>query len=151
MMRTGILLLAVGSILSGSAGAQLTVNTLPPELAQKIDEVAERALDQTGVPSASLAIVRDGQIAYTKAYGKGRLDPPEAAEPRMRYSIGSISKQFTAASVLLLEQQGKLSLDDKVAKYLPDLTRANEVSIRMLLSHTSGYQDHWPEDYLSRR
>ena len=66
----------------------------------------------------------------------------------MRYSIGSISKQFTAAAILLLEQQGKLSIDDKVAKYLPDLTRANEITIRMLLSHTSGYQDYWPEDYL---
>ena len=59
----------------------------------------------------------------------------------MRYSIGSISKQFTAAAILLLEQQGKLSIDDPVSKYIPDLTRANEVTIRMLLSHTAGYQD----------
>src|SRR5436189_5725942 len=66
----------------------------------------------------------------------------------MRYSIGSISKQFTAASILLLQKQGKLSLDDKVAKFIPDLTRANEVTIRQLLSHTSGYQDYWPQDYV---
>ncbi len=66
----------------------------------------------------------------------------------MRYSIGSISKQFTAAAILLLQEQGKLSVDDKVAKYLPGLTRANEVSIRQLLSHTSGYQDYWPQDYV---
>jgi len=66
----------------------------------------------------------------------------------MRYSIGSISKQFTAASILLLQEQGKLSLDDKVSKFLPDLTRANEVTIRQLLSHTSGYQDYWPQDYV---
>ncbi len=95
-----------------------------------------------------MAIVQNGQIADTKGYGKVRLDPPEAAEPRMRYSIGSISKQFTAAAILFLEQQAKLSLDDKVSKYLPDLTRAGEITIRMLLSHTSGYQDYWPEDYL---
>jgi CubicO group peptidase (beta-lactamase class C family) len=50
--------------------------------------------------------------------------------------------------MLLLQEQGKLSLDDKVAKYVPDLTRANEVSIRQLLSHTSGYQDYWPQDYV---
>jgi CubicO group peptidase (beta-lactamase class C family) len=143
-----MLLLLAGSFFAGPAGAQLEVNQLPPDLEQKVDQVAEQALAQTGVPSASLAIVRDGEIAYTKGYGRARLEPAEAAEPRMRYSVGSISKQFTAAAVLLLEQQGKLSIEDSVSKYLPELTRANEVTIRMLLSHTSGYQDYWPEDYL---
>lgn len=151
MLRIGILVIAA-ALFGGSAEAQLDVNKLPPDLAQKIDQVAQRALEQTGVPSASVAIVRDGSIAYTRAYGKARLGsesvPAEAAEPAMRYSVGSISKQFTAAAILLLEQQGKLSIDDKVAKYLPDLTRADEITIRMLLSHTSGYQDYWPEDYL---
>ena len=66
----------------------------------------------------------------------------------MRYSIGSISKQFTAAAILMLQQEGKLSLDDPVGKYVPGLTRGNEVTIREILSHTSGYQDYWPEDYL---
>src|ERR1700691_667224 len=148
MLRNRILLLGLGIFLAASAPAQLAVDKLPPDLAQKLDQTAEQALAQTGVPSASVAIVQNGEIAYTKGYGKARLDPPEPAEPRMRYSIGSISKQFTAASILLLEQQGKLSLDDKVGKYLPDLTRADEITIRMLLSHTSGYQDYWPEDYL---
>ena len=66
----------------------------------------------------------------------------------MRYGIGSISKQFTAACVLLLQQEGKLSLDDPVSKYIPGLTRGNEVTIRQMLSHTSGYQDFWPQDYV---
>ena len=66
----------------------------------------------------------------------------------MRYSIGSISKQFTAAAILLLQEQGKLSLEDPVGKYVPGLTRGNEVTIRQILSHTAGYQDYWPEDYL---
>jgi CubicO group peptidase (beta-lactamase class C family) len=136
------------ALAAAAAGAQLTVNTLPPDLAQKVDGVAEHALSTTGVPSASLAIVRNGAIVYTKAYGKAHLDPDEAAEPRMRYSIGSISKQFTAAAILMLQQDGKLSVDDPVGKYLPELTRANEVTIREVLSHTSGYEDYWPEDYL---
>jgi CubicO group peptidase (beta-lactamase class C family) len=113
-----------------------------------MDAAAEEVLAKTGVPSASVAIVEHGAIVYTHAYGKAKLHPPVPATPAMRYSIGSISKQFTAAAVLLLEQQGKLSVNDPVSKYLPDLTRANEVTIRMLLSHTSGYQDFWPEDYL---
>ena len=66
----------------------------------------------------------------------------------MRYSIGSISKQFTAAAILLLQEQGKLSLDDKVSKWVPALTSGDEVTIRQLLSHTSGYQDYAPQDYM---
>ena len=66
----------------------------------------------------------------------------------MRYSIGSISKQFTAAAILMLQEEGKLSLDDPVGKYIPGLTRGDEVTIRQILSHTSGYQDYWPEDYV---
>ncbi len=135
--------------------AGLVVNALPAELQQKIDETAQQVLKETGVPSASVAIVRDGQIAYTHAYGTARLGADGsvhgagavAATPAMRYSIGSISKQFTATAVLMLEQQGKLSLNDPISKWLPDLTRANEVTLRMVLSHTSGYQDYWPEDY----
>jgi D-alanyl-D-alanine carboxypeptidase len=146
-MRALVLLFCgVGVTVSGHA--QLAVNKLPADLTAKVDQVAEQVLQQTGVPSASVAIVRDGQIAYTHAYGKARLEPVEDAQPAMRYSVGSISKQFTAAAILLLEQEGRLSIEDPVSKYLPDLTRANEVTIRMLLSHTSGYQDYWPEDYL---
>jgi len=107
---------------------------LPAEMQQKIDKVAMDALAKTGVPSASVAVVKDGQIAYLRAFGNARLDPATPAKPEMRYSIGSISKQFTAAAILLLQEQGKLSLDDKVGKFIPGLTRANEVSIRQILS-----------------
>jgi len=121
---------------------------LSPDLQQKIDRIAADTLTKTGVPSASVAIVKNGHIDYLHAYGNARLDPAIPAKADMRYSIGSISKQFTAAAVLLLQEQGKLSLDDKVAKFLPDLTQANDVTIRQLLSHTSGYQDYWPQDYV---
>jgi D-alanyl-D-alanine carboxypeptidase len=112
-----------------------------------IDKAAHDVLTRTGVPSASIAIVKNNQIVYLQAYGDARLEPRLAAGPPMRYSIGSISKQFTATAILMLAEQGKLSLDDSVGKFLPDLTRANEVTIRQLLSHTSGYQDYWPQDY----
>ena len=104
--------------------------------------------EKTTISPEALATMGEGQIAYVKAYGDARLDPKAAARPEMRYSIGSISKQFTAAAILLLQEQGKLSLDDKVARFIPDLTRAGEVTIRQLLSHTSGYQDYWPQDYV---
>jgi D-alanyl-D-alanine carboxypeptidase len=124
-----------------------TDSLLPAPLRNNIDQAARDVLARTGVPSASIAIVKNDQIAYLQAYGDARLQPKMAARPGMRYSIGSISKQFTATAILLLTEEGKLSLDDPVGKYLPDLTRANEVTIRQLLSHTSGYQDYWPQDY----
>lgn len=133
------------------AAVQATAQTsspLSPEVTARIDAAAEKQLAATGVPSASIAVVKDGQIAYVHAYGKARLDPPLVAAPAMQYSIGSVSKQFTAAAMLLMQEQGKLNLNDPVSKYLPQLTRANEVTLRMLLSHTSGYQDFWPEDYV---
>jgi D-alanyl-D-alanine carboxypeptidase len=135
-------------ILACSCARANAQTQLPTEMQQKIDKVASDALAKTGVPSASVAVVRDGQIAYLHAYGHARLDPETPAKPEMRYSIGSISKQFTAAAILLLQEEGKLSLDDKVGKFVPNLTRANEVTIRQLLSHTSGYQDYWPQDYV---
>ena len=115
----------------------------------KIDGIAAKALAESGAPSVAIAVVESGKIALEKAYGKGRLEPPVDARPDMRYSIGSVSKQFLAASVLLLVQDGKLSLDDRVSKYLPDLTRAGEITIRQLLTHTSGYQDYYPQDYVA--
>lgn len=123
-------------------------DTLSPELRSAIDKAAAEVLETTGAPSASVAVVRDGAIAYVHAYGLATIEPPTPATTEMRYSIGSISKQFTAAAILLLAEDRKLSLDDKVAKWLPDLTRANDVTIRQLLSMTSGYQDFWPQDYV---
>ncbi len=137
-----------GMGLSFSSDNETTQRVSRAEMQQKIDRVATDALAKTGVPSASVAVVKDGQIAYLHAYGNARLDPSTPAKPEMRYSIGSISKQFTAAAILLLQEQGKLSLGDKIGKFIPGLTRASEVTIRQLLSHTSGYQDYWPQDYV---
>lgn len=147
MRKHNFYLLALFILLAATLASAQSQSALMPDLREKIDKIATDALAKTGVPSASVAIVKDGQIAYVHAYGDARLDPQTTARPDMRYSIGSISKQFTAAAILLLQERGKLSLDDKVAKFVPDLTRANEVTIRQLLSHTSGYQDFWPQDY----
>jgi CubicO group peptidase (beta-lactamase class C family) len=125
-----------------------TTNSLPLEVSKKIDDAAMKMLSESGVPSASIAVVKDGKLAYTKAYGLADIASHRPATTSMIYSIGSISKQFTAASILLLAEQGKLSLDDPVGHWLPDLTRANEVTIRQVLSMTSGYQDYWPQDYV---
>ena len=134
-------------LLASSALAQPAAQ-LSPDLRGRIDRVVLDGLASTGAPSASIAIVKDGQIVYLHAYGNARLDPPTPAQSSMRYSLGSISKQFTATAILMLAEQGKLSLDEPVARFLPDITRARDITIRQLLSHTSGYQDYWPQDYV---
>jgi CubicO group peptidase (beta-lactamase class C family) len=121
---------------------------LIPDIGPRVDSISYQLLQSSGVPSASVAVVRNGQLAYAKAYGAAKLEPRTAATADLRYAIGSISKQFTAVAALLLQQDGKLKLDDPVSKYIPGLTRGNDVTVRMLLSHTSGYQDFWPQDYV---
>src|SRR5258708_2445565 len=117
---------------------------IQPETQSEIDKAVTDILARTGAPSASVAIVKDGAIVYEHAYGNARLEPPAPATPQMRYSIGSISKQFTATAVLLLAEEGKLSLDDRGLRLLPEVPRPNRVTIRQLLSITSGYQGFLP-------
>ena len=141
------LALAAAAFLAGAPLAAQQVNTLPPDLAAKVEAAIADVMNKTSVPSASLGIVRDGRIAYVRAFGKARLSPPVAASPEMHYAIGSISKQFTVAAVMVLAQEGKLSIDDPVSRWFPELTRAKEVTLRNLMSHTSGYEDYAPQDY----
>ena len=133
-------------VLAAPLGAQS--GSSGDRLAAQVDSIAADVLKSTGVPSASVAVVRNGKLAYAQAYGAAKLGPRVAARPDMRYGIGSVSKQFTAAAVLLLQQEGKLSLDDPVSRWVPGLTQGDEVTLRMVLSHTSGYQDFWPQDYV---
>jgi CubicO group peptidase (beta-lactamase class C family) len=76
------------------------------DLRGRIDKLVKDALAKTGLPSASLAVVTNSKIAYVNAYGDARIDPRIPARPEMRYCIGSISKQFTATAILLLQEQG---------------------------------------------
>ncbi len=122
--------------------------TLPAAMRAEIDKAVPEILAKSGAPSASIAVVKDGRIAYTHAYGTANLETHTPASPDMRYSIGSVSKQFTSSAILMLAEEGKLSLDDRVVRWLPELTRSKDVTIRQLLSMTSGYQDFWPQDYV---
>lgn len=134
--------------LVASAAVAAQAQTSNASLESKVDSIANQVLQSTGVPSASVAVVQHGRMVLAKAYGSAKLDPRTPATADMRYGVGSISKQFTASAILMLQQEGKLRLDDPVGKYIPGLSRGNEVTIREILSHTSGYQDFWPQDYL---
>jgi CubicO group peptidase (beta-lactamase class C family) len=136
----------VAAMLAATATSGALAQALTPTQTAAIDKLVTSTLADTGVPSASIAVVQNGEIVYAKAYGK-QSDAIPIARADVPYQIASISKQFTAAAILLLEDQGKLSLDDKVSKYVPDITEGDTITIRQLLSHTSGLQDYWPQDY----
>ena len=138
----------VASLVASGGPLQAQIGVPDTALAHRVDSIASQILQSTGVPSASIAVVKNGTVAYAKAYGAAKLDPRFTATPDLRYAVGSISKQFTAVAILLLQQEGKLKLDDPVSRFIPGLTRGNDVTVRQLLSHTSGYQDFWPQDYV---
>ncbi len=144
MRMIGMKMISMALAFAFSAWAQL-----PPSTQASVDSAAGKILSRTGVPSASIAIVKDGNVAYTQAYGIATLEGKVKATPAMRYKIGSNSKQITATAILLLSDEGKISLDDPVSRFFPDLTQASEITIRQLLSHTSGYEDFYPLDYVA--
>lgn len=104
---------------------------------------------QGAVPGASLLVLRDGEIVLQRGYGMADLEAGTPATPSTHYRLASVTKQFTAAAILTLAGRGALSLEDPVRRYLPDLpTATGEVTIRHLLTHTSGlvdYEDVIPE------
>lgn len=131
--------------------ANISAQELDAATKLKADELVDRIMQQTGVPSVQVGVVRGDKVVYEVARGEARIKTddkaPVAATLQMHYPIGSVSKQFTVACILLLQEQGKLHLDDPVSKWFPELTRANEITVRMLLTQTSGYRDFAPQDY----
>jgi len=145
-----VLIVILAVCAEGATVLAQAADTIDPAMKARLDAIAAGVMQQRGVPSASVAVVQGGKLVYAHAYGRAHIGPDKAATPEMRYSIGSISKQFTAAAILILQEQGKLKVDDPVGKYVPGLMRGDEITIRQILSHTSGYQDYWPEDYLMK-
>jgi CubicO group peptidase (beta-lactamase class C family) len=138
LMRCGVILSA--SLLASSlAKAQ----TLPPDVARQVDKVFEK-WDKPESPGCALGVYKDGQIVYKRGYGMADLNDDVPITPATVFHVASMSKQFTAASIVLLAQQGKLSLDDDVHKYIPELPDFGErITIRHLVYHTSGLRDQW--------
>ncbi len=141
------LALCLALVAATATAARAQVSDLDTNTKARIDAEAQRIVAETGVPSAQVGIARNGKIIYAAAFGLARISPPMPATPEMHYPVGSISKQFTATCVLLLQQRGKLKLDDPVSNWFPELTRSHDITLRMLLTHTSGYSDYGTEDY----
>ncbi|MGN6376428.1 MAG: serine hydrolase domain-containing protein, partial [Sphingomonas sp.] len=146
MIRPRLSSLPIAAMLMLGAAAPAVAQSLTSQQAAKIDQIVASTLAETGVPSASVAVVKDGRVVFTKAYGT-QSPTITTARTDVPYRIASISKQFTAAAILLLADQGKLSLDDPIGKYVAGITDGDHITIRQILSHTAGIQDYWPQDY----
>ena len=109
--------------------------------ALRADSVFQR-FDRTDSPGCALGVYQDGRILYARGYGMASLEHGVAMSPRSVLDVGSISKQFTAMSILMLQKEGKLSLDDPIRKYIPEMPAyADKVTLRRALSQTSGLRD----------
>jgi len=139
-MRTLALLLPLA--LPGAAAAQYMVGARDTA-ALRVDSVF-RAFDRTDSPGCALGVYQNGALRYARGYGMASLEHGVALSPRSVLDVGSISKQFTAMAMLLLEKDGKLSLDDPIRKTFPEMPAyADRVTWRRALSQTSGLRDLW--------
>lgn len=117
--------------------------TLSPTEAAQVDKVFAQ-WDRTDSPGCALGVYRGGKIVYAHGYGMANLNDDVTITPETVFHVASMSKQFTAFSILLLAQQGKLSLDDDVHKYIPELQEFGvPVTLREMMHHTSGLRDQW--------
>lgn len=111
-------------------------------LAAAVNEMLEKTY-KSDEPGAAVIVVRDGKVILRKGYGKANMELGVPIEPDMVFRTGSITKQFTAAAILMLAEQGKLSLDDDITKFLPDYpTKGQKITIEHLLTHTSGIKSY---------
>lgn len=154
-------LLACGAPTPAPAGPEqpATASAVSPEPPSKpqhfdvaaIDAYVAAQVERKGFVGLSLAIVRDGELVLARGYGKSSLATGAPVEPDTTFAIGSVTKQFTCASVLLLAQDGRLARTDPVAKYYPAATRAADITLDHLLANTSGYPDYYPLDFVDER
>ena len=139
-IKTRSLILVLISIV---IAAKTFAQSLPDSTITKINKLFAQ-WDKGNSPGCAVAIVRNDSILFAKGYGMANLEYNIPIEPATIFHMASVSKQFTALSIVLLAKQGKLQLDDDIHKYLswfPDLKE--KITIRNLLNHTSGIRDQW--------
>ncbi len=121
------------------------------DISARIDTYIKAEMQRQQIPGLSLAVVRNGKIALVKSYGFSNVEHQVTVKPETVFQSGSIAKQFTATAVMVLVEEGKLSLDDKISKYFTDAPESwKSITVRHLLTHTSGMGDY-PPDFDTRR
>src|SRR4029079_2563387 len=109
----------------------------------EVDGVVQKAIDAKRIPAAGVAVVRDGKVVLAKGYGFADIDSNTPANENTAFQIASVTKQFTAAGIMLLVEDGKLKLDDTLGKYLTDVPESwKGITIRQLLNQISGIPNY---------
>jgi CubicO group peptidase (beta-lactamase class C family) len=119
--------------------------------AAAVDAYISQMVPARGMVGLSVALARHGTAPWAGTYGKSSLASATPVTTNTVFAIGSVTKQFTAACIFLLAQEGRLSVQDKVAKYYPNLARAQDITLLDLMNHVSGYPDYYPLDFVDRR
>ena len=120
-------------------------------LAARVDEFINAEMSRQHIPGLALAVIRDGQLVLSKGYGLANVEHHVPVTPATVFQSGSIGKQFTATAIMLLVEDGKVSLDDRISKYFPDLPETwQRITVRNLLTHTAGLGDFAPDFDLRR-
>lgn len=141
MSRTCRYALALG-VIAAFTSALADSASNPDKLSAEVDAAIRLQMQEQQLPGVSLAVVRNGRIIKAKGYGLANIEVGTAVSPESIFEAGSITKQFAATAIMLLAEEGKLSLDDSIAKYFPEAPPALKVvTIRHLLTHTSGIPD----------
>ena len=137
-------LLAATLALAWSAlGPQILSAQQEDSPGERVDELFEN-VDRAGTPGASVAVYRDGEILYSRGYGRAQLEYDIPITPETVFHVASVSKQFTAFALVLLAERGELSLDDDIREHLPEVPDfGRTITIRHLIHHTSGLRDQW--------
>jgi CubicO group peptidase (beta-lactamase class C family) len=119
--------------------------------AETIADNLYKSLREKNHPGIAVLVAKDGDIVYRKGFGYAEIRDKVPVTPETKFRIGSVTKQFTAAAILKLQEQGKLSVDDKLSKFIPDFPRGDEVTIHHLLTHTSGIHSYTSKiDFLDK-
>lgn len=138
--RSFTLALMLSLTLSVSVGAQAPAGK---NITAEVDKIFAQ-WDKPDSPGCALAVIKDGNIVYKRSYGMANLDHDIPITPSTPFHVASVSKQFTAMAIALLAREGKLSLDDDVRKYVPEVPDfGHKITIRHLIHHTSGLRDQW--------
>jgi CubicO group peptidase (beta-lactamase class C family) len=133
--------LAAKLVLAQSRAGSATVQGIGTEVERRVDQVFA-VYDNSDSPGCALGVIQNGDFVYRKAYGMGSLELGVPLSPQSVFYMGSVAKQFTAASIVLAAEQDFLSLDDDVRKYIPELPDYGQpVTLRQMLHHTSGLPD----------
>jgi CubicO group peptidase (beta-lactamase class C family) len=141
--RSACLLAFLLLVFAAVVHAQTGVNLVGDGVAARVNQVFERYTRQD-CPGCSLGVAQEGKVVYTRGYGMANLEYGVPITPASIFEAGSVSKQFTTGAIQILARQGKLSLDDDIRKYLPEVPNFGpKITIRHLLSHTSGLRDQW--------